>query len=40
MELAVDREDYGMLVEGDRGRLSFQAPAISDLRETEGVYWV
>ena len=24
MELAVDGEDYGMLVEGDRGRLSFQ----------------
>ena len=24
MELAVDGEDYGMLVEGDMGRLSFQ----------------
>ena len=31
MELEVDGSDYGMLVEGDIGKLSFRAPAILGL---------
>ena len=35
MELTVSGSDYGMLVEGDIGKLSFQVPAILGSSGTE-----